>query len=254
MAADKLLVQLLDSLGRVNSSEDLLAWVQHDLQRALPHEAFLCGFGRIHRAGITFARLYTWNFPAEYLRSQKHADGQFVCPVVKHWLDTGEIQWVDAGHADGFDPAWVARFQASGLRNILAYGMRDFSRHYASFFSFYRLRQPLGEQHRFVLGILSPGLHAALLRILHALKAASSAGRRERLLTARELEVLGWVCEGKTSAEIAAILGISQSTVRNQTQSILVKLRVNTRAQAAAKAIKKGLVVPRNPDTILHDL
>ena len=65
----------------------------------------------------------------------------------------------------------------------------------------------------------------------------------------RELEVLTWVCDGKTSAEIASILGISLSTVRNQIQSTLVKLRVNTRSQAVAKAIKKGLVVNRQPDS-----
>ncbi|MFN3545488.1 MAG: response regulator transcription factor [Thiobacillus sp.] len=78
--------------------------------------------------------------------------------------------------------------------------------------------------------------------------------RGRRQLTERELEVLGWVCEGKTSAEIAALLNVAQSKARNQTQSILVKLRVNTRAQAAAKAIKKGLVVPRHPNSVFGSL
>jgi len=245
-----MLLQLLESLAQVASGDDLLAWVRQDFQQALPHGAFLCGFGRIHRAGISFARMYSWNFPAAYLREQKQSDGQYVCPVVRRWLDSGDAQLVEAARAAGVDPVWRARFEASGLQNVAALGMYDFSRHYASYFSFYRIPGPLGERHRFLLRIFCPSLHAALLRILHAIKAESSAARKGRALTARELEVLGWVCEGKTSSEISSILGIAQSTVRNQIQSILVKLRVNTRAQAAAKAIKKGLVVPRQPDSI----
>lgn len=249
---EKALLQLLDSLGQVSSGEGLLAWLQEDFQRALPHRVFLCGFGRIHRRGITFAKMYTWNFPTDYLRAQKQADGQYVCPAIKPWLGTGDVQLLEPGAqpGDGLDPAWLARFEASGLRNIAAHGMYDFSRHYASYFSFHRVDEPLGERHRYVLRVFIPALHAALLRILHNIKAASSTAQKSRALTARELEVLGWVCEGKTSSEIASILSIAQSTVRNQIQSILVKLRVNTRAQAAAKAIKKGLVVPRNPDSI----
>lgn len=247
---ESILLQLLESLGRVASSDDLLAWVRQDFQQVLPHGAFLCGFGRIHRAGITFAKMYSWNFPAGYLREHKQADGQYVCPIVRQWLGSGDVQLVEAAHATGFDPVWRARFEASGLQNVAAHGMYDFSRHYTSYFSFHQIPGPLGERHRFLLQIFCPSLHAALLRILHAIKAEASAARKGRALTARELEVLGWVCEGKTSSEIASILGIAQSTVRNQIQSILVKLRVNTRAQAAAKAIKKGLVVPRQPDSI----
>lgn len=223
-AEERILLQLLESLGQIASGDELLSWVQQDFQQALPHGAFLCGFGRIHRAGITFARIYAWNFPAEYLRAQKQADGQYVCPVVKRWLGTGEAQLLEPGDkpVTGLDPVWLARFKASGLQNIAAHGMHDFSRHYASYFSFHQIPEPLGERHRFLLRLFSPGLHAALLRILHAIKAGSSASRKGRALTARELEVLGWVCEGKTSSEIASILGIAQSTVRNQIQSILV--------------------------------
>lgn len=255
-ADDRTLVQLLDSLGQVGSSEDLLAWAQRDLQRVLPHRGFLCGFGRVHRAGIAFAKLYSSNLPLDFVRAQKQADGQYTCPVVRQWLRDGEVQLVDAAPAllPELDPAWQSRMSQSGLSNVAAYGMHDFSRHYASYFTFYNITEPLGERQRFLLRLMGPALHAALLRVVHALKAASAAVRRGRELTERELEVLGWVCEGKTSAEIAAILNVSQSTVRNQTQSILVKLRVNTRAQAAAKAIKKGLVVPRHPDSVFGSL
>lgn len=46
----------------------------------------------------------------------------------------------------------------------------------------------------------------------------------------------------------------AMGAVRNQMQSTLIKLRVNTRSQAVAKAIKKGLVPNRQPDSQLGDL
>lgn len=61
-------------------------------------------------------------------------------------------------------------------------------------------------------------------------------------LTARELEVLSLLVEGSTGPTIAARLGISRNTVRTHIQSILTKLQVHSRLQAAAFAVDKGLV------------
>lgn len=250
-ADEKTLIKLLDSLSRINTGEKLISWVRKDLQQVMPHRAFICGYGRIHPAGIATVKLFSWHFPVDYLRSIKQPDGLYFSEVINNWLATEEVQLFDIGatpEAD-FDRAWLERFKASDLQNIAAHGVYDFSRHHASYFSFHQIPEPPGERHRFLLNILVPHMHATLLRILHKIKVDNSAERTSRALTTRELEVLAWVCEGKTSTEIASILGVAPSTVRNQIQSILVKLRVNTRAQAAAKAIKKGLVVSRHPDS-----
>jgi DNA-binding CsgD family transcriptional regulator len=68
---------------------------------------------------------------------------------------------------------------------------------------------------------------------------------KERLLpslTAREKEVLQWVRQGKSNWEIAAILGISERTVKYHVSGILNKLDVVTRAQAVAVALELGLI------------
>ena len=54
-------------------------------------------------------------------------------------------------------------------------------------------------------------------------------------LSARELEIMDWVRQGKTNAEIGTILDISAFTVKNHMQRILKKLDVLNRAQAVAK-------------------
>jgi len=65
-------------------------------------------------------------------------------------------------------------------------------------------------------------------------------GPRPRL-TAREREVLELMVEGYDNAEIAKTLYISQNTVKNHVASILFKLEVDNRVQAAVRAVR-GLI------------
>ena len=57
-------------------------------------------------------------------------------------------------------------------------------------------------------------------------------------LTPREAEALYWITYGKTTAEIAAILGTSPGTVKKQVQAVLEKLGVETRLAAALRAME----------------
>jgi DNA-binding NarL/FixJ family response regulator len=69
-----------------------------------------------------------------------------------------------------------------------------------------------------------------------------NAGLLVSQLTPREREVLGLLVEGADSAAIARRLGISRNTVRTHVQSILTKLQVHTRLEAATFAVRHGLV------------
>jgi pimeloyl-ACP methyl ester carboxylesterase/DNA-binding CsgD family transcriptional regulator len=60
-------------------------------------------------------------------------------------------------------------------------------------------------------------------------------------LTAREHEVLELLAQGLDNDTIAAQLGISTKTVRNQVSNIFSKLGVNSRAQAVARARDAGI-------------
>lgn len=61
-------------------------------------------------------------------------------------------------------------------------------------------------------------------------------------LTDREIEVLKEVATGKRNKEIADTLFISEKTVKNHISSILMKLHVNDRTEAALLAARGGLV------------
>ena len=61
-------------------------------------------------------------------------------------------------------------------------------------------------------------------------------------LSAREKEILGLIANGLTNAEIAEVLFLSEGTVRNYVSSILDKLDVQDRTQAAVLALRNGIV------------
>ncbi len=60
-------------------------------------------------------------------------------------------------------------------------------------------------------------------------------------LTEQELRVLGLVAEGRTNKEIAKTLYLGEGTVRNYVSSILSKLGLTNRAEAAAYAVRHNL-------------
>jgi DNA-binding NarL/FixJ family response regulator len=63
-------------------------------------------------------------------------------------------------------------------------------------------------------------------------------------LTQREQEVLELVAQGATNREVAAALHLSEHTVNFHMKNILRELHLRNRAQAAAYAVRTGLVHP----------
>jgi two-component system NarL family response regulator len=67
----------------------------------------------------------------------------------------------------------------------------------------------------------------------------AAAGAR---LSPREVEVLKLIAEGKSNKEIAAVLFISEGTVKTHVINIHTKLGVDDRTQAVVVAIKRGII------------
>jgi two-component system, NarL family, response regulator len=61
-------------------------------------------------------------------------------------------------------------------------------------------------------------------------------------LTTREIEILEMLAKGLTNKEIGSALEISDNTVRNHVISIIEKLEVSDRTEAATAAIQRGII------------
>ena len=91
---------------------------------------------------------------------------------------------------------------------------------------------------------LSPLLAARIVREF-AREPAPARGMGTQVveeLSAREQEVLRLAAGGARNKEIAAALSISEHTAKAHMRSILDKLHVQSRAEAAAYALRKGLL------------
>lgn len=66
-------------------------------------------------------------------------------------------------------------------------------------------------------------------------------GQAFRDLSGREMEVLALVARGKSNAEIARELSLSQKTVGHHVSTILAKLGLNNRIEAATYAVKNSI-------------
>jgi NarL family two-component system response regulator LiaR len=91
--------------------------------------------------------------------------------------------------------------------------------------------------------LISPQIAAKMLRELRAASPVfKDAERLRSSLTERELDVLRLIASGKDNAVIAAELHISAKTVKNHISSILMKLHIENRIQAAVYAVRSGIV------------
>lgn len=102
-------------------------------------------------------------------------------------------------------------------------------------------REPDADPHR-LWPSRSGGLILAVMRwnasycTVHVYEEPAPTAEQRLLakLTGREIEVLHWLAQGKTNAIVAAILGISEATVRKHVQRLLAKLQRDNRTAAVA--------------------
>lgn len=92
------------------------------------------------------------------------------------------------------------------------------------------------------MSVLAPDITRQVLRAVNV----EQSGVADRGLSERELEVLECLAEGKTTAQIAIDLFISDNTVKTHVRHILEKLEASNRAEAVSKAVQLGVIGKEN--------
>jgi DNA-binding NarL/FixJ family response regulator len=92
--------------------------------------------------------------------------------------------------------------------------------------------------------LLAPSVTRRIIEQFAHARANPELGARLESLTHRELEVLQLLASGKSNAELAAELFVTEGTIKTHVSSLLSKLGLRDRVQAVVLAYESGLVTP----------
>lgn len=167
-----------------------------------------------------------------YQRGKMLADD----PVIRCYRNQmGFIEWRDAFRQYPTSPACLKAAQRYGLLPAQSYGYTSYCRGMNGVISVCTLaglHRSLTSEDKYLLSSLVPVLHMV----------GRGTQLRSQGLTERELEILGWAREGKTSGEIALMREVSEATIKYHFKVIYGKLGVANRAQAVGEALCRGLI------------
>jgi len=141
----------------------------------------------------------------------------------------------DAEREDGRTDVTKALFERFGMPRAVLFPTHDASG-LRGVISFAGDREPFTPQEMKELSFISIHVFNRLAELRQA------DGRVADGLTERELDCLNWTAAGKTSLEIAEILGLSEHTVNHYLNRAAKKLDTVNRTQAVAKALRMGLI------------
>jgi transcriptional regulator EpsA len=238
---ERLLINFETSV-KVRRRHQLYLWTQGVLQSFLPHETMLCGLGSVSGVGLRTEICSRAVIDEAQVAGFCTGEQSLLLDMARHWADSsGAPMTIRSTDAHPL----ARRLQLNGVERAACHGMPEFGtasrKHISagSFFVFLHLPETALPRYKYLLDLMLPHLHVALMHVCNnegADLVPDSAP--EPALSERERQVLQWVRQGKTNHEIGQILSISPLTVKNHVQKILRKLNVSNRAQAAARGMK----------------
>ena len=237
--APALSMQELGLLARSKTVQEVIAWLEKALMPHVKASSCVLIWGRAQPSVKFIPVFISSHYPQALLaESLEHArlTTEAYIPLLSLWreFESPLVMRLDDVSRERRGK-WHPHFQRSGFERICASGCHDVNGHYLTYLY---LTDPVAISDQEVKPLL-----AIILPILHGILALVRRSKRQRqknlahsLLTTREMEVLEWVKKGKTNPEIARILGVTFPTIKNHIQKIMIKLRVNNRAEAVGRA------------------
>jgi transcriptional regulator EpsA len=237
----------LDASLRVHARAHFFSWTQGLLQSLIRHELLICTL--CHGKPPAFrADGFSMTTPDPAMFSDMFLRDTGVAPALLRAWEERRYQPVIL---DGSTPlgsgAFTRELERLGATQLLVHGMHDSDGRALSLFTFACRPGSAGARQAYLVQLLAPALHAALVRTQLQARRADGGGDRasgQSILTVREQDILKWIYLGKSNFEIGAILKISPLTVKNHVQKILRKLNVVNRTQAIGKALELRILNP----------
>lgn len=239
------LIHIARSSLEVRRRSQFFLWAQGQLQSLVPHEVMVCAYGDFARRSLMVEHFASYPLPLQDAEGLQDVESGLMVQAIRSWAERGERP-IAICNSDR-EGVLYRRFEGALFRhafpNFAIHGVPMLAGAASSFFAFANMPQPLSPNLGFTLELLTPYMHTAFVRMLaNERDPAADLGAVDRLITAREIEILQWVRDGKSNQEIGDILNISPLTVKNHVQKILKKLNVQNRAQAVAKGLSLQLI------------
>jgi transcriptional regulator EpsA len=239
----RLLRAITDSL-LIRCHYQLFVWLMGELQHLLPHDILVSAWGRFDKGGLKLDVISS--LPG--VRTE-----QIVGCKLDDLIPACYRLWVEGGREPRLlrldDSLKLGRCfcKVHGairrMRSVVVHGVSDArGGHESLYIAFAPGPQTQGRSREglaAMVNALVPQIDFAFRRVeAYPLGCGETDCFDSAMLldlSAREREILDWVCRGKTNADIAGTLGISQFTVKNHVQRIFRKIGVTNRTEAAAK-------------------
>lgn len=241
--------QVVTRSVEIRTHFDMLAWLQGEMQRYLPHDILIATWGNFERGNLQHDVISTLHG----VRSND-ADTDTINPLMRtlhtRWTEFGRKPFSLNARQTGFLLGDGNLKNAVGdalqtMRSAIVHGVIDERGNHHCLYVGFSARSEFSPAGRGAMATVLPYIDTALRQVTHLPHQNShrrrSADRAQPVvdpdynLSERESEVLHWVARGKTNPEIAMILDISAFTVKNHMQRVFKKLDVTNRAQAVSK-------------------
>lgn len=233
---------VLESAIDVRQRHQFFRWSQGMLQTLLSHEILICTVWSGRGAPVTSHYFSsTRYFREQHFESLTEPVSGAIGQMAGRWRQTGAPLMLDRSLCSSLDAPLLDKIEANELKNAVVHGVWSVCGELSGLYVFGRV--PLATARgRTVLftEMLVPTIHATFSRVLRS-EAPALSGAARGILRARELQIIRLIREGRTNADIAAVLNLSPWTVKNHLHNILRKLGAENRSQAVASAMVLGL-------------
>lgn len=253
------ILSIICSSHSIQKHVDFYTWLQSSVSEVLPHNMLLACWGDFENNNKSNSLKYDLTSSLPKVNTQALIEApekidSFMQLLHKVWTKNNS-KWYAINDIDAFAKehgidknCFKANFPQAfeHLNSMLIYGINDLRGSDHCLYVFFSEEKTFKVQDS-VMGLIMPHVDTAIRRIQHLEQIAVAESSKEVVnntkeylnyvskLSARELEIVYWVRQGKTNTQMANILFISQNTVKTHLKNIFEKLEVTKRAEAIGK-------------------
>lgn len=232
------LLELIHTSLLCSNEEDFKGLVNR-LHEVISYDFAISGLAKSDDYGkVVSYKIINISYPVEWLDVYTSKNLYDIDSVIKENFTNFRLQrWKDTFKKYLTPKEFLYHAEDFGLQDGFSHGQKNPADNRGSIFTLSGNSIEFNNRTEMILELVVPHFHQVITRI---------AGQQSRNnippLSKREIEVLTWLRQGKSSWDISMILRISERTVNFHINNIKQKLDVVNRLQAVSVAVQSGLI------------